>query len=495
MKRFDHRARYPARSHNDTIDALQLCNRVKTGFIEVGDALSIYAALTHVSNFKYADLSPCPTYGPGPEWFPKRGSLPVRGLNGGAVLNIHSRANQLRWFGRGSTPFTSWGYGWDGANTVATTDGDLRLTGSGYALAGVSIYGGAWYLDDVFSGYNHPTSPTPPANVGVGDPTAPDWQTWQIGKSPFDLYDGGGALIYAGWGVSPYAPHNAAWNYIQYVGDGRYENYPVTMASPPIGSGNIVGGDFSLPLPGVDPATHVCTINDRAVVAAVVQPLDFPHLLRSLPAGTTITSAKIEVRFAGLHRESLSLSQSYNRATSSFDCANTYTTSDSAEGMTLLGRRVVDGLARWEAVAQGITGLVVSDKWQIADVTALCQVFIDTLRAGDYDTFGLIPSPYAGFTTTTDMRGVLSGLMGSVTWAVSLDPSYSRPAYASEDIYIPTVGAPQDIVYQSAGSASWVSWDTAAFGAVIIEWAYPSGEAGGVLTYGNTVRADSPELG
>ena len=470
MRRWDHRSRFPVRTHNDAIKAIQECNRVMTSFGSGGDSLTIWAKLTHSDRHLLSQLLWQPGVG---AYGIKRGELPHRTVTGADLWAMHQRANDLRWLGRGGypTPGRAWGYGWDGYNASATTDSDLLLLGSSYPLTGAAGNLGGCYLDDPMASTSYPTNPTIPANQQIGGTGAPAWTSWAT--SDLDVFSGG-AKIYSAWGDSPGNQTNAAWTFGHTDGEGIFEQYPVTLDSPHIYDPNYCGMMVS---PSGTPLSTSYFVGGSV-------PVSFPGLLQRVPDGTTILSAKVEVKCAGAVKHDFTWTttvDSNGTPTTEFD--DTETTGGIA--FALLGRRVETsgGVRRlaWDVLSTSVGGTVSGGVWQIADVTALCQDFVDRLRRGVWNEFALMPTIASAHVGEIDMRGFMQSLLPTQTWAYWLDPNYSGDVYGGIDTW-----------YRSHCTGSILRWDSLELGQIIVEIQYPGTENRKAICYGNTCRMDSP---
>jgi hypothetical protein len=132
--------------------------------------------------------------------------------------------------------------------------------------------------------------------------------------------------------------------------------------------------------------------------------------------------------------------------------------------------------------------VTVSDKWQVVDVTGFCQAFVDSVCESPFNGFSVIPAPYAGLIGGTDMRGFLAGLQPEITYEYFMNPDYTRPAWADEDVFYSGCG---DSWFQRSGRSKTVTWDSLALGDLIIKFQYPDKLNERAITYRAVPRGDT----
>jgi hypothetical protein len=491
LTRYDQRPLPASRIITDLVRAVDATNKIETAFAAGGEVPVVSALLQHadtrlVSQYMWT----------GSIYEPIRETTPTRTITGIQRLQIRSRAAQMRSWGRGGygdngTPYLWGASSWNGFDPSDIADIDfLLLNTGGYRLEGSSVYEGSAhaYLADPYAGYDYPTlnpyltlgDPLYDPTLLVGGAGAPAWTTWAA-EEGWDIWEGEPpALVYSMWGVDFANPANLAWNHgwdEDDDGEGLVQIYPVTLAGYGIPGGNTVGWASGVTLSG-DPGGPASGGSD-SFVNVVGQPIAFPHFLRSVPDGTTINSARVEVLCSGLTRYVHQYDQTIDEETGVLNAA-TATITETSEGISfaLLGGKTVAGdtsrRRQWEVVAGGAAQTVASDLWQIVDVTAICQAYLDTLRSGVWDSFALMASPYAGLVGETDLRGYLAALRPTLTWDYWSDSGWSEAWMGGGDK-----------CWISHSSGSVVEWTDITIGKLVIDFTYPSGENNRAVAYFN----------
>lgn len=485
MKRPDHRSLPSAKHYNDVVKALGQTTRVQTGLSSSSTAPVIGHALTFQPYWTWDQITCTGINGVG--WMPKREPYTYETINGASVMQIYGVASEFRRYANESVynlgvlepghyglDLRAMPTGWltysggDPDSDIATyAVGHVRYydgtTTQTYDYNNSSVYYQLYYTHDpckdgkpaaVFGdGHNEATEANFPSENYCADVPWSFW--WNVPE-----YDGPAGSIMA------YGPE----------GEGVYDRLGASVWSS-FGD-NYVGATASLGLDEtVVPNQTYYIGNAAARISGTGTPIDFCQLLKSLPDGATIVSAKMEVLTTGLVRTW------WSNTRASYEDPLVYTlgTSTSDVGFVLLGRSIDSlGTEHWTPLGGCLGGSVSNGLWQVIDATGLFQRLL-ALRSSTYASFAIMPSLASQYLNMTDARSILRGMCSNITWGVHLEPTWEGSYFANGDV-----------VYETANSGEYVTWENVQVGTACVEFKLTSGQLQRAYVYGNMVRMDAP---
>ena len=216
------------------------------------------------------------------------------------------------------------------------------------------------------------------------------------------------------YATHPSAPTGPGWGY----GIDRgytYRWYPAASA----GLLNAVSGGCVDTIDILSPITLPVSL--QADIEGTISPLYHSWFLSTIPTGTTINAAWLEVTTTGLYR-----SQTIYRQTS----ATTNPTQEinvSQDGVSfvLMGARVVSyDTILWSPLGGSIASSVTNGKQRVVDVTGVVQALMDNREGpGKPFAFGIMPGAVSDFAGTFDATAYLRGLVKESSQEVAWDSS------------------------------------------------------------------------
>lgn len=215
-----------------------------------------------------------------------------------------------------------------------------------------------------------------------------------------------------------------------------------------------------------------------------------PDLLMTIPPGSKIIDAKVEVYYSNLRFNAYSVTReayldSNNKWTTTFD--EEYVT-DGLSGMmstALIGKVPAGNVTyndrkyrvdKWDGLYDTAQSLVQNQKWSIIEMTDLCQKYVDTIREDVHFDLTWLP-------------GAPDGIVGLEQFPYE---HRSDPANIPKVPGVDGVECFDDLVFQPYMRWSNVRFDNWSFRNIEIKFQYPESEKLGVVSYRNVPRCDTP---
>jgi len=446
LRRFDPRNTPSARDLNDLVKGIRRTNKLITNLGDTGTDLIFMAELRFDIGWFLEDLVDLgPTPPPATARFQHPRTLPnPRCLLGNNVYGQYNKCNHIKHIGR-NYPDPSVNNGGYLLNRPALDYSDF-FYGGAPALPYTAMYGDP---DD----FVEPPEATFPWWFATNDACAD-------GNSGNYIYPADLEEVFGDFGsntVMDNAVDGTGGNgrYDQHAQEGDFGSVQNQVGALFFGADGALAGGFS---PSIGPG----------------------HFLSAIPLGSTIHQAYAEVISTDLRRVDWTITQALVNAETgelgeyNEDFVTTYTN----VSWILMGRSVnqTTGNSTWEYIGATDATDIVNDKQRIIDFTGVVQAFVNDRDdpASTIAAYAFVPSPFASFAGATDMRGMLAGLCPSLTYELWLDEDNELGYFAGGDKY-----------WLSSGTGAYVTWESFSVGRIWVEFSYPNGEQGRVVTYAN----------